>query len=287
MERKKKVMIVIIVTLVITALAAVTLLRLLAVRQPEMRHIKSVRLESISRDSVKLRLCIEAFNPNYFDISLKSASLGLLSHSDTIGILRSSGHKKMHAASADSLVFYLSVANTRIGQLMKNTADTLPVMIKGRIDASVFSIDSNVGVEVPLNLPLKDYVYSAISALPFDSFLIIRNTSVDFAGSGRIVVVMDIVFRNPLNLDIELINYPSSITVGNTYTGEGYLLNSLKTGRNKRSADGKFIFVLNGHSPQSAAGLLSGSGTFETNGVLQMRLSGKPIDLPFAFSGKF
>lgn len=258
---------------------------------PQLKSVKDIRIEEITKDSIKLNLIAIIQNNLNSSIEVEKIYLSILSSNDTIGYAVTLNEVELKP-DTNNIPMIIHINNNRLAKVISGAKnDSLYLTIMGNVKSKVSIFRPNSEINSPVCLSIKkDIIGPLIQNAKIDNFINIKKVRITDVGLTSTKIVVDFSINNPFDFEIELLSFPSDIYLYNKKVGNGDLVNSpLKVKGKEGATSGKFFFNANNFMSVGAglSTIFSGGVVdYTIDGIIHLRLFNNDFPVPFSKKGK-
>lgn len=255
---------------------------------PRFYEIKSVRLQSIKSDTLKVN--IHAFLTSQTKIDYEINDLRLKIYKDSILLGESNFAGLEEVKYSNNLIIYmdLNLLTNKLLTVLNTDEDSLHLTLKGftKITYGLFKIHRELNI--PVNFNFRDLIKTFLGNYTGKNSILTLN-DLSIRDLKLTTTTFNIGFEafNPFNIDFVIMDYPSTIYLNNTKIGFGQLEKPLILNSQKNTTGSYFIFKVDNLSFVSNFHnlIFQNNPYYETKGILHLKIFNYLIKLPFNFKG--
>lgn len=260
--------------------------------KPALLGVSNVEILEINKDTVSIDVEVSLLNNFLGDVEINEIRISILGENDTIGKVNSNFNSILTGNDTSKIIFPAKFNTVKLAELLEKNSDSIKLKLKGFISAKILFFEKNINVDEDLNIELKSSILKAIEKLSSDSkaadkMIEIKSAKLIELGLKYSKVLIEFTLKNPYDLPIKLISYPSDIYINDNYSGSGNLKEEVELKVAGELSEGEFEFEIENLKGFKGVfkTIFTSKMTYKTIGELHFSILGYKIKIPYSSTG--
>lgn len=260
--------------------------------KPSLLGLSNVEVLEINKDTVSIDVEVSLLNNFFWDVDINEIRVDIFCKNDTIGKVSSNSNSILKGNDTSKIILPAKFNTVKLAELLEKNSDSIKLKLKGFISAKILFFEKNINVDEDLNIELKSSILKAIEKLSSDSksadkMIEIKSAKLIELGLKHSKVLIEFTLKNPYDVPIKLISYPSEIYINENFSGSGNLKKEIELKLGGELSEGEFEFEI--ENLKGLKGVLktifTSKMTYKTIGDLHFSILGFKIKIPYSSTG--